>query len=78
MFKLRRLNSLKQLSALGDADLASDPVKVGSKKKNTVPLSAAAAEKRKRKQISRPVLASVIVTNIEDDALDGLTIPKKR
>ena len=78
MLKFERLNSLKQLSTLGDADLASDPVKVGSKKKNTVPLSAAAAEKRKRKLISRPIPAGAIVTNIEDDALEGLTIPKKR
>ena len=71
----------KQLSALGDADLApgpaSEPAKAGSKK-NNVPLSAAAAEKRKRRQISRPIPAGATVIDIEDDALEGLTIPKKK
>ena len=78
MFKLRRLNSFKQLSTLVDADLASDPTKADRRKKNPVPFSTAAAENRKRKQISQPVPAGATVTNIEDDALEGLTIPKKR
>ena len=72
------LYSFKQFSTLGDADLAPGPVKAGSKKKNTAPHSAAAAESRKRKQINRPASAGVKITNVEDDALEGLNIPKKK
>ena len=68
----------EQLSTLGEADLAPGPAKAGSKKKTTAPHSSAAAEKRKRRQISQPIPASATVTNIEDDALEGLTIPKKK
>ena len=78
MLKLIRDYLFEQLSTLGEADLAPGPAKAGSKKKTTAPHSSAAAEKRKRKQISRPIPADATVTNIEDDALEGLTIPKKR
>ena len=78
MSKTLSLYCFKQLSTLADVDLAPDPAKAGSKKKNNAPLSAAAAESRKRKQIKRLVPASVKITNIEDDALEGLNIPKKR
>ena len=64
MLKFERLNSLKQLLTLGDADLASNHAKAGSKKKNTAPLSTAATEKQNRKQISRPIPAGATVTNI--------------
>ena len=68
----------EQLSTLGEADLAPGPAKAGSKKKTTAPHSSAAAEKQKRRQISRPIPAGATVANIEDDALEGLTIPKKK
>ena len=68
----------KQLSTLAEADLAPAPAKSGSKKKTVVPFSAAAAESWKRKKINRPVPAGVKITNIEDDALEGLNIPKKK
>ena len=67
----------KQLSTLGEANLAPAPTKAGSKK-TTAPLSTVATESRKRKKINRPVLAGVKITNIEDDALEGLNISKKK